>query len=308
VFSPDGQLLVLRSTDGVQVWDIARKTEVASISHQGLITDIVFSPDGQLVVTRSEDDTAPIWEKPITVRVWDIARKSEVASISHEQEDVREVVFSPDSRYLATVSVDGVRIWDIVRKSEVASISHEEEDVREVVFSPNSQLVATSNEDGTVRVWHIARKTEIASISYQNHGLRIWGIVFSADSQLLAARSRDGVQVWDITRNSEVARVPPEWWLDKAVFSHDGRYLATSSKDTTEIWILDPEELVDAACARLTRNLTLEEWQQYLGDEPYRKTCPNLPGADEVKTEAVGQQPSWFDRVVGFFRGEWVKR
>ena len=24
------------------------------------------------------------------------------------------------------------------------------------------------------------------------------------------------------------------------------------------------------------RNLTKEEWRQYLGDEPYRATCPNL--------------------------------
>jgi len=31
------------------------------------------------------------------------------------------------------------------------------------------------------------------------------------------------------------------------------------------------------ACARLTRNLTKEEWKQYLPDEPCRKTCPDLP-------------------------------
>ncbi len=29
--------------------------------------------------------------------------------------------------------------------------------------------------------------------------------------------------------------------------------------------------------ASRSRNLTQEEWRQYLGDEPYRKTCPNLP-------------------------------
>jgi hypothetical protein len=29
-------------------------------------------------------------------------------------------------------------------------------------------------------------------------------------------------------------------------------------------------------CARLTRNFTVEEWQQYLPGEPYRLTCPGL--------------------------------
>lgn len=30
------------------------------------------------------------------------------------------------------------------------------------------------------------------------------------------------------------------------------------------------------ARSRLSRNLTCQEWQEYLGNEPYRKTCPNL--------------------------------
>jgi hypothetical protein len=37
------------------------------------------------------------------------------------------------------------------------------------------------------------------------------------------------------------------------------------------------QDLIDLACSRLTRNLTKEEWKQYLPDEVYRKTCPNLP-------------------------------
>jgi len=65
-------------------------------------------------------------------------------------------------------------------------------------------------------------------------------------------------------------------------FSPDGKYLATASADqTVRVQSWQPEGLVEEACARLTRNLTSMEWQQYLGDEPYRKTCPNLPGPEE---------------------------
>jgi hypothetical protein len=37
------------------------------------------------------------------------------------------------------------------------------------------------------------------------------------------------------------------------------------------------DNLLAQACASVTRNLTLAEWQQYLGNEAYRKTCPALP-------------------------------
>ncbi|MGF1537411.1 MAG: hypothetical protein ACFB4J_13150 [Elainellaceae cyanobacterium] len=44
--------------------------------------------------------------------------------------------------------------------------------------------------------------------------------------------------------------------------------------------MLDPNDLIAEACRRLTRNLTLQEWRQYLGDEPYQATCPSLPRLD----------------------------
>jgi len=47
------------------------------------------------------------------------------------------------------------------------------------------------------------------------------------------------------------------------------------------VWLWRPEDLIAEACARLTCNLTREEWRQYIGDEPYRPTCPELPVPQE---------------------------
>lgn len=37
------------------------------------------------------------------------------------------------------------------------------------------------------------------------------------------------------------------------------------------------DDLLNIACRTAGRNLTPQEWQEAFGDQPYHKTCPNLP-------------------------------
>ena len=42
-------------------------------------------------------------------------------------------------------------------------------------------------------------------------------------------------------------------------------------------YTVNSEDLISEACSRISRNLTEIEWRQYIGNQPYQKTCPNLP-------------------------------
>jgi uncharacterized protein with WD repeat len=148
--------------------------------------------------------------------------------------------------------------------------------VLSVTFSPNGKYLATASLDNTARLWEATSGKEIASIPHE-HGVR--SVAFSPDGKHLATASLDNTaRVWELSSNKEIARVTHADWVLSVTFSPNGKYLATASTDNTaRVWFRYPEDLIDEACSRLTRNLTYEEWQRYLLDEPYPKTCPNLP-------------------------------
>ena len=56
--------------------------------------------------------------------------------------------------------------------------------------------------------------------------------------------------------------------------SSDNHWLVTGSEDhTLRLWNLRLDELVELACRTAGRNLTREQWNQYLPGQAYRKTC-----------------------------------
>jgi WD40 repeat protein len=85
--------------------------------------------------------------------------------------------------------------------------------------------------------------------------------------------SADGVRLWDLLTGREMflQRDPPAL----IAVSPDGKYLATADEQgVVYTWFLRPDDLIDEACRRLTRNLTQDEWREFVADGPYVPTCP----------------------------------
>jgi WD40 repeat protein len=64
--------------------------------------------------------------------------------------------------------------------------------------------------------------------------------------------------------------------LHAAWNSDESRILTASGDRTVRQWYTRMEDLLLAACQQVPRNMTREEWGQFMGDEPYQLTCPNL--------------------------------
>jgi hypothetical protein len=51
------------------------------------------------------------------------------------------------------------------------------------------------------------------------------------------------------------------------------------------LWLARAETLADEVCTRVWRNLTIDEWDQFVADPtvvPYERTCPDLPSDEDV--------------------------
>ncbi len=119
-----------------------------------------------------------------------------------------------------------------------------------VAFSPDGQWVVSGSYDDTARVWEAASGREVARMTHDDD--EVTAVAFSPGPACAG---------------------PPE-----AAAERCGQWVVSASKDkTARVWLWQPEDMIAAVCARLPRNFTRAEWQQYLEDEPYRATCPNLP-------------------------------
>ncbi len=165
------------------------------------------------------------------------------------------------------------RLWDAATLKMIARLEHDRGALESVTFSPDGQYLASTGSDNTARLWTLPGGDEVFRVRHQ---MRVITAAFSADGAYLVTGSQDGsARVWAVPGGEEVARLINPGNIDAVLFSPDGKYVVAASNDgRARVWFLPIDDLLAEACRRVARNFNMEEWRQYLGDEPYRKTCP----------------------------------
>ncbi|MEW5801630.1 MAG: trypsin-like peptidase domain-containing protein [bacterium] len=211
-------------------------------------------------------------QAPVSVSMMSSGRQP--VSIHHESQ-VKALAFSPDGKYLATADGDRkVWLWETGTGREIACML-QAAGINSIAFSPNAKYLATASSDQTVWVWKVPGGQEVSRLAHEGS---VYAIGFSPDGEYLAtATSAHTAWVWKAATGRKVACMSHAAEIYAIVFSPDGKYLATASEDhTAQVWLWRPEDMIAEACTRLDCNLTPQEWSQYLENEPYRKTCPDI--------------------------------
>jgi WD40 repeat protein len=245
---------------------------------------LVFGPDAQQVASGGQDGT---------VRVWNLVqRDTGPVLLTGHRGAVLAMAFSPDSQQLASGGLDGtIRVWALRQPgADPAVLTGHEGPIWSVAFSPDGRWLASGGKDSTVRLWDL-RKARTEPVILRGHDDLVLSVAFSPDGQWLASGSSDRtVRLWNV---EELQSLPivlrgPEGPIGSVAFSPDGQQLLSGSYDfTARIWIARTDVLAKMVCKKVRRNLTLEEWHQFVGTGiPYERTCPNLPSGEGAPADA----------------------
>lgn len=276
-FSPDGRTLASGSWDNTIILrDGATGQPLgAPLESTSLVYSLAFSPDSRTLASGNEDSTIILWKVA--------SRKPRGQPLEGHTSFVNTLAFSPDGRTLASGSDDtNIILWDVASgQPRGGTLTGHTDPVRSVVFSPDGQTLAAGDDNSVIILWDVATGRQIGPL-LTGHRQAVQSLAFSPDGKTLASGSSDNsIILWDVATHQQLGAplIGHDDTVFNLAFSPDGKTLASGGRDNFIIlWDMDIESWRERACRRANRELTQEEWDQFIGvDIPYHKICPNLP-------------------------------
>ncbi len=307
-----GTRIVTTSDDGARIWNVESGTEVAVLTgHEDWVVYAAWNDTGTQIVTASRDGTARVWDAESgaevavltgheagvwhaawnnsgtrivtasedgTARVWDAESGAEVAVLMGHETGVLQAAWNDPGTRIVTASRDGTaRVWDAESGAEVAVLTGHEAGVWHAAWNNSGTRIVTVSNDGTARVWDAESGAEVAVLEHEADVLHA---AWNNSGTRIVTGSNDGTaRVWDAESGAEVAVLTGhQGGVLHAAWNNSGTRIVTTSDDkTARVYYVPIADLMEAVCERSIRNLSLSEWQRFMGNEPYHKTCPALP-------------------------------
>jgi len=315
-FSPDKRLLAAGRYDGmIFLWNAATLQPIAHFRGEKHLRNIVFNADSHVLAASYENGA---------ILLWNVTTGRVLHRLVHpvlNSNTVSTIAFSPDGKVLASGSNDSVVFWNVATgKPTGQQLTGHQTVIKSVAFSPDGHTLASIDENSAIMLWDIRTMEPLLSQPFLNTdpdlALEVpfqTGLAFSPDGSELAAGGYQSVTVWNVTdvthpeRFAHAFHRPISDFLTANIrgvaFSPAGQQLLVISDTYTEnyavtLWDINTASWASSACSIANRNFTLNEWQQFVGENtPYQRVCSSLPVDASVTQDELKQ--AHFDVLAG---------
>jgi WD40 repeat protein len=271
---PDGKtLLAAENNNGLLLVDLQQPGTPPLLlkGEDSKIKNIAADPGGRYVYTAGIADY---------IEFWDLANRSNRRLVETGSR-INGLGLSPDGYILSAGLQDGrIMIWKVKGEVEGNEIySDPANPVQSLAFSPDGKRLACGTLNGQILIFR-ADNYEIEGI-LTGHGARISHLEFSPDGKALASTSfhvESKVLFWDMTdfTNPPIVMDDNSGFVFSAGISPDGEWLVSGSAEENRL-ISRPTAaalLAGKICKLVSRDLTTEEWNTYVGEDiTYKNTC-----------------------------------
>jgi WD40 repeat protein len=160
----------------------------------GEATCAAISPDGgQLVVVESDH----------TIRFWELPSGRLLHTVPDEGVVVKDIVYSPDGRFLLAAVGDDLRIWDSQDFALKHDFKQHDNTIERIVVAHDGRFAATVSHDLSVRIWSLIEGRQLRTLT--GHTSPPMAAAFSRDGRQLATGASDGtVHIWDVPTGQQL--------------------------------------------------------------------------------------------------------
>jgi WD40 repeat protein len=285
--SPDGRLLVAeRATGGgIGIWDL-RSGRLLSLLPGAATADEwgppIWSPDADIVALDFGGVT-DLWH------VADPRHPSGPERIAARLGLVGEVAFTPDDRRLVAESTNAdIGLFDVATGRTEWTWTVGEAASGDIALSPDGATLGFSySVGGTVhlQLFDTATGTPRAPAALSTTGG--FGYVYGGRWLIVAENlAAPQAQLYDASTLEPIGTPFPTRAAQfgnalsgSIEVNEPGTMFAQMATGDPLLWHVDPDSWLKLACTIAGRNLTGAEWQRYLPNREYERTCPQYPGA-----------------------------
>ncbi|MFJ4713488.1 helix-turn-helix domain-containing protein [Streptomyces sp. NPDC088785] len=254
----------------ITMWDASTHRRHATITVRpdrdgpAAVDGLALSPDGRTLYVSWSTMTRQVLE------VWDVPRRTRLRTL--DDISAQGMAVRDDQRLLVTGQDQVIDLR--TGTTRYRALGDAIADV--LAFSPDGAHFAAGDARGHVTVWDGGVRDRVG-VAGTGPGESVTALVFSPDGATLAVAGSGGtVQLWDVASSRPLGSAfPTPGDLPLAIaFDRDGTTLyAAGSHVRFQAYGIAPAHVARQVCDRIGSGLSPTEWEAYLPDIPYRKTC-----------------------------------